>query len=295
MLKACPWCGTDAPLWLRARDVNRGITDDLFSYHRCPQCDLRFLSPVPVDLGQFYPTDYYPFPSSRRELAAAAGGEWYKIELVREVVKCGRLLEIGPGSGGFALLAADAGFEVEVMDVDSGVCDFARTVMGVPAHRTDDAAAAIAELGPFDCIALWHVLEHVPAWPDLLGACAARLRPGGVLLVATPNPCALQLRLFGRRWTHLDAPRHVVLIPPDLLRSCTTSKGLTTESITMTDSGSIGWNRFGWVESLRHALPGRWPRALAWRTGVVLTNLFSPLERTGGRGSAYTATFRRAG
>ena len=38
------------------------------------------------------------------------------------------------------------------------------------------------------------------------------LRRGGVLVVAAPNMAALQARLGGRTWFHLDVPRHRTIL-----------------------------------------------------------------------------------
>ena len=43
------------------------------------------------------------------------------------------------------------------------------------------------------------------------------LAPGGVVVVAMPNPASLQARAFGDRWLALDLPRHLVHVPAPAL------------------------------------------------------------------------------
>ena len=54
----------------------------------------------------------------------------------------------------------------------------------------------------FDAATLIDVIEHVPNPVDLLRHCAERLRPGGGLLVVTPDVRSLVARLMGSRWWH---------------------------------------------------------------------------------------------
>ena len=61
----------------------------------------------------------------------------------------------------------------------------------------------------FDCITLWHSLEHLRDPLEILRSVRKRLSPHGVLLVAVPDFGGIQSRLFGRKWYHLDVPRHL--------------------------------------------------------------------------------------
>ncbi len=70
------------------------------------------------------------------------------------------------------------------------------------------------------------------------------------MVIASVNPEAFQFRILGRYWLHLDAPRHVMLIPMKLLAEKLEFLGMEAELITTTDQGSIGWNAFGWELSL---------------------------------------------
>lgn len=294
MTARCPNCGADAPLAFRTSDRNRRLSDAEFPYFRCPGCGLLFLHPIPQDLGRYYPPSYYGVPATLRELEAMARVDQYKIDLVQRFVPKGRLLEIGPAYGAFALLAARAGYDVECIEYDAACVAFLRRVVGVRAQRSSDAAAVLQrERGEYDVICSWQNLEHLPDARATFGAAARRLAPGGALIIATPNPNSLQLRLFGQAWTHIDAPRHVVLLPMPLLREWGKSEGLTPRLLTTTDRGSRGWNRFGWEQTLANFGRSRPVRFALRAIGLGLTLLALPLELTGDRGSCYTAVFVR--
>lgn len=289
----CPACAQAAPLLFVARDVNRRLSETPFPYFRCGACGLIFLSPIPADLSAHYPSDYYGFPATPQEIDRAADHERYKIEIVQRFVKGGRLLEIGPSWGAFVHLAKRAGYEAEAIEMDSRCSAFIREKIGARVVHSADPVAALRDLAPYDVIALWHVVEHVPDPWTLLRAAADRLRPGGILLIAAPSPASLQFRLQGASWPHVDAPRHVALIPLPLLSERATALGLAPAWATTRDPGSVGWNVFGWefffgnLSTSRR--PNRWLRSL----GRKVAWLLSPLERREGAGSAYTAVFRK--
>lgn len=290
----CPACGAAAAPWATAVDRNRRLTDERFAYARCESCGLIFLTNVPEDLGRYYPDEYYEMPPSRAALVAgAAPHDAYKIELLRPLAASGRLVEVGPAIGGFAALAQDAGYDVSAIEMDARASDFLRDVVGVPTVTTDDTAAALAAGGPYDVIAMWHVVEHLLDPRTTLAAAAQALRPGGILLVAAPNPEALQLRLFGRRWTHLDAPRHVSLIPLGVLERWAAELDLDVELMTTTDPGTLGWNRFGWTETLAHSVRSVKGGHALRMVGRALAALAAPLERRGRHGTTYTVALRR--
>jgi hypothetical protein len=61
-----------------------------------------------------------------------------------------------------------------------------------------------------DVVVLWHVLEHLDD-PELgLRRAVEALGRHGRIVVSAPNLDSLQARIGGRRWFHLDVPRHAV-------------------------------------------------------------------------------------
>lgn len=288
----CRVCGGSAHRRLESGDFNRRLAETRFTYFECTTCGSLALASLPADLERFYPTDYYQLPSSREELARVAEHERYKLEIVQRFVAKGRLMEVGPAVGGFAYLAKEAGFMVETVEMDARCCRFLREVARVGAIHSSDARSVLERSRHLDVIALWHVVEHLPDPMETLQAAAKALAPGGILVVAAPNPQALQLAVFGTYWAHLDAPRHLQLIPARYLRQTAAAWGMRAVLETTTDRGGLGWNLFGWDGSLRnlaHRLNLGFPRLGA----RVVSRLARPLERSGDRGATYTLVLRR--
>jgi len=212
--------------------------------------------------------------------------EAYKIELLHPYRRGGSLLEIGPACGYFAGAALKAGYDVSVIEMSSACCAYMRDKGGIDVHESSDVPGTLATMAPLQVIALWHVIEHVPDPWALLRAAAERLATGGVLALATPNPDALQFKILGASWTHLDAPRHVYLLPIQHLVSFLSGLGLSIREATCLDEGSRYWNTFGWEESLGHLT--KRGRRFAKGLGRGVARMMAPLDHRDGAGSAYT-------
>ena len=176
------------------------LTGEQFAISGCSTCGVRQTVPPPDDLARYY-RGYH----GNRHGITAGYRVWRRILLLRRIAGIGggrRLLDVGCGDGGFLLAARRqgwhvAGTEIEPQPAAAQGLDVRRDVEDFPADA------------PFDCVTFWHSLEHLPHPADTLRRVSERLRPGGHVLVAVPDAGGWQARLFGRRWLHLDVPRHL--------------------------------------------------------------------------------------
>ncbi len=109
------------------------------------------------------------------------------LRVAREVPPGAMLLDLGAGHGVFARLALDAGAR-RVVAVEPDL----RKLFG-PLGGIDFVAGYDACLrGTFDAVAVIDVLYKIPSeeWDALLGRVAARLKPGGLLLIKEQDPTA---------------------------------------------------------------------------------------------------------
>lgn len=291
--ESCPLCSGPTTLAFTTRDRNRGIGDEAFRYRRCADCGVLHLADVPPDLARYYPAEYFGLPELG-ELRERAVPERWRMEIVARHAGPGRLIEVGPGDGLFAVQALDAGFDVAAIEADPAAAVHLRDVLGIEVVVSAAPEAHLAALGPARAVVAWHVIEHVPQPWALLEAAATSLEPGGVMIVATPNPRAFGLRVLGPRWPHVDAPRHLFLLPPAAVIARGRELGLQPVALTSTDPGSLGWNGFAWRYLLRR--PGAsWARERAAHlAGDAIARLLAPIERRGMRGAAYTLVLRKA-
>jgi SAM-dependent methyltransferase len=294
---ACPLCGGVGTHAFDARDRNREVSDERFAYARCGTCGTVFMIDVPDDLGRYYDDDYYGFDAdgapSWKASEDRVRAEAYRVELLRRHVSGGSLIEIGSGTGGFAITASAAGFDVTSIEMSDRCCRYLNEQPGITAICSDRPLEALASLPAPDVVALWHVLEHLPNPGEVLARVAQKLQPGGVLAFAVPNPSSLQFRLLSTRWAHLDAPRHLCLIPPDALVKKGAELGMECVEMTTNDPDGLECNYFGWVNALeRRPVTGSISR-LGGFAALGLHRVLGPVERTGNRGAAITLLMRK--
>lgn len=125
----------------------------------------------------------------------------------------GKVLEIGCGNGNLLARLAGFGWQVQGIEPDPKAAKIARG-RGLPVI-TGELTDQSFESEAFDAIAMSHVIEHVGDPAALLSRCRKLLKPGGRLVMLTPNLNALGHRWFGRDWLHLDPPRHLNLFTPE--------------------------------------------------------------------------------
>lgn len=103
----------------------------------------------------------------------------------------GRVLDLAAAQGNFTATLASLGYHVVWNDLRAELADYARLKLA-PDARVDFLAGNIFELGPqfreaFDIVLALEVIEHV-AHPDAFAAKLAELvRPGGAIVMSTPN------------------------------------------------------------------------------------------------------------
>jgi 2-polyprenyl-3-methyl-5-hydroxy-6-metoxy-1,4-benzoquinol methylase len=293
----CPFCGGPSAHAFTARDRNREITQERFQYASCQSCGTLFIVEPPTDLGRYYEGDYYHFgpdgeplwrSNEHRKHSAS-----YRLGLLLDQVSPGHLIEIGSGTGAFASTAQAAGFDVSAIEMDERCCRYLSEREKIRTIRSDRPLEALASLSPARAVAMWHVLEHLSNPAEIFERVAEKLQPGGALAIGIPNLRSLQFRALGSRWAHLDAPRHLCLIPPGALIRKGEELGMHTVTVTTNDPEGLEFNLFGWISALRRRPASGTPPWLVGYAARAVSRALSPLERTGHRGSTVTLIMRK--
>jgi 2-polyprenyl-3-methyl-5-hydroxy-6-metoxy-1,4-benzoquinol methylase len=287
----CPLCAADQPVpAYQVRDWTHGL-GDLFTMLRCGQCGALYLNPRPnaQDLARYYPTDYAAY--TRESLQ---DGPWLQRQLrryglakrcraVARLAKGGRLLDIGCATGDFiALMETYGRWSTAGIEMDKRVASLARGRYGLQVY-SGSVDSVTLPAASFDVITLWDVLEHLPDPRSSLARIAAWLRPGGWLVIRTPDAGSPYARIWGQYWAGLDAPRHLVVFDRASLARLLEETGFKVErmwSLSGSHAVTVLSSR-SWLRAKR--LPLFWSLLLANPVAQVLTwPLFWIFDRRGG-------------
>jgi SAM-dependent methyltransferase len=143
----------------------------------------------------------------------------------------GRLLDLGCGSGKFLRDMRELGWDVAGVDPDPKVASYLRHQYGLDVHQGSLEDAHIAEAS-FDVVTMNNVIEHLPDPIRTLQAVRRVLRPGGKLVVLTPNIDSMASRAFLSSWVHWDPPRHLFLFSNKTLPMAVQRAGFHIRSST---------------------------------------------------------------
>lgn len=239
----CPLC--QQRLSVRWVDLAVAETDERFRIERCEGCGIGVTLPFPEDMDRYYTSDYH---GGRHGLTAAMCDRRRRsiIDAVTGSLSERRLLDVGCGDGTFLQTAQLAGWQVWGVERFPGPA----RQLGLPVFNS--LAEADAQ-GPYHCITLWHVLEHLPDLNDTIATLRRLLHDEGVLVIAVPDAASLQARCFGPSWLHLDVPRHLYHFSERALKLLLAQHEMIGRRLQRTE---LEYDMMGWAQSALNRLGG---------------------------------------
>lgn len=265
---ACPLCGGEGRR-------ERVYEFPPFAVARCRSCRLWYLSPrlaEPLMQASYADDAYFEGGeagySSYQAQEATLRPTFRRFlgELSRRGMagSGGKLLEVGCAYGFF--LDEAKGF----FDHRTGT-DYSPAALERARGRADRLLLGGADqLAPgelFDCIACIHVIEHIYDPVAFLRTLARHLRPGGWLVLATPDMGSFWRPLLRYRWPFFKIPEHVTYLDRRTLAALLGRAGLG-EVQALPYASAFSLELIG--EKLGRPLPAAWRHRQLWLPATTI-------------------------
>jgi SAM-dependent methyltransferase len=228
----CILCGASGPFRPRGAKEGYGIEE-------CPACGLVQLvpTPTPETLRALYEDDSYfdgdgsgysQYESQESEYLATFRED---VRRIAEFVPSGRVLEVGCGYGYFLQCALDAGYDAYGIDLSPAAVKWAAERH--PGRVFCGLLEEVPEIQgqQYDVIFGSHLIEHLTEPGEFLETASRLLRPGGLIVMVTPNIKSLLSRVSGRRWVSFKIPEHVSYYDHTTITTLLSRAGFTVRAI----------------------------------------------------------------
>ena len=226
-LEACPACG--------ARDAEAAE----LGLRRCAACGTVYASEY-ADPGEVFVEGYFEggagsygidtahprFQAFMAEVCAR------RCAFIEQLTGVGSLLDVGCGGGELLRAATARGWRAAGAEPMAEAVELARSRAPGADIRAGPSSDAGFDERSFDVVCAFHVLEHMPDSRAFLGELARFARPGGLVVVETPNYASLLRRRHGSNWIHLRPLEHLAHFTPQTMRGAFAGAGLDPVRIT---------------------------------------------------------------
>jgi 2-polyprenyl-3-methyl-5-hydroxy-6-metoxy-1,4-benzoquinol methylase len=218
--------------------IDHFISKETFAIVRCNRCGFLFTQDYPDEneIHKYYESDKYISHSDTSE------GIINKIyHVIRRVMllrkrriinqltglKNGNLLDFGSGTGHFASEMKKSGWMVKGIEISEKARNYSSSTFGLEIIAPDHISELEAD--SFDCVTMWHVLEHFHDPYKYIADIIKLLKPGGICLVALPNSGSRDAKYYRQEWAAFDVPRHLWHYDPVTFSQFSEKSGLKVE------------------------------------------------------------------
>lgn len=230
--------GEDHDFSLKCKDNLAG--KDNFDIYKCRICGFCFtMDPPSVEkITAYYDDeDYISHSDTSKGLINTLFHFTRSLMLLRKKkiitkatgLKTGVLLDIGCGTGYFASFMKERGWNVSGLEPNEKARDFAGSNFGLNVFSGTDNPEL--KENHFDCITLWHVLEHFHDPEKYLSFIHRSLKPGAPCIVALPNCGSFDAKHYQQHWAAWDVPRHLWHFNTETFRTFAENNGFKISKV----------------------------------------------------------------
>lgn len=165
------------------------FTKDIFTGFRCSECGLVYISPVKNDIKAVYTDNRSSSPSEYYRLTENADVDTFteRIKIIEGLIPLGSLLDVGCSTGNFMRIAGKRGWKtmgIEPNPQSYNIC-IEKKLNVINTFLDKEFAGKYC--CAFDAVYAGDVIEHVDNPVEFTSLLMNTLKPGGILLIVTPD------------------------------------------------------------------------------------------------------------
>lgn len=245
----CVICKKEAKIKLE--NFNGYREKEKFDIYYCSFCNTSFVWPQEVD-SKIYDSiysqaDFVPgynryalyaseIKNKKNGLKYLAGKEamYFAVKkiLTQNIAKSDKILEVGSGLGYLTYAARQEGYNVTGLDISADAIKKASARFGNYYVCEDVYHYALKNIGKFGVVILTEVIEHVPGPSAFVDALMSLLKPGGKLIISTPNKSAYPSNEY---WNTELPPVHLTWLSEDSFKAICLQKNFSVSFFDFSD------------------------------------------------------------
>jgi SAM-dependent methyltransferase len=190
--------------------------------------------------------------------------------------KKSKVLDWGCGDGMWVRLASKYGFDPLGVDEFSEISDTDGKMI-----RGNIGSSSLLRK-KFDIITSFHVIEHLSDPAGDFEKAFSKLKPGGLMILETPNINSLSFKIFKRKWQPLHIPEHLNFFSPTVLERIVNQAGGVVQKVSFfsfrASPAVIPLSLFPFFEpcKIRRLFKGKYPFQIKL-VYLILQVIFLPL------------------
>ncbi len=214
-LSFCPLC-EDEKLKREHDCIDFSTSKESFSIVSCETCGFLLTNPVPKknEINKYYLSEnYISHSNSNKGLfnflyqTIRKYTTYKKTKIINKLVKKGSVLDIGCGTGEFLNSCRKFGYKITGIEPSSTARE--KALKNHKINISNKTNLSQFKKGEFDCITMWHSLEHVYELQNTLKEIQRILSDDGILIIAVPNHKSWDASYYKEFWAAWDVPIHL--------------------------------------------------------------------------------------
>ncbi len=209
-----------------------------YEIYKCTECAMLSLYPVPKSVSHIYENDYFSggqkgfgyvnYDEDKEPMRPIFEVYLKRIEKMRGGK--GLLLDVGAATGFFMGIATNLGWKTKGVDISQYAAMLAREKGLDVIQGTIVDISAKGEL--FDVVTMWDVVEHMSDPGSNIVKAASVLKPGGMLVLNTPDSGSFFAKMLGKNWHLIIPPEHIHYFNSKSMEKILDASGFKTVSVS---------------------------------------------------------------